>query len=193
MEPGARALLHANQPSLRLPAALPPSSRSLLRASSSRLRRSLLSSGPAAARSPLPAPRLSRASCPPLASLTRVGRRSAARMGRRGPTFAVHACREERTPEAQDGIKSQKKQRQTQANLSPTTQPPRHTHHSGSPARVEPSSPYRLPTAMRAAAPGSPELLARSSPPKAAGCDPCTPALGPVHDGALISQRGPSD
>ncbi|XP_069925981.1 uncharacterized protein [Oryctolagus cuniculus] len=27
MEPGARALLHANQPSLRLPAALPPSSR----------------------------------------------------------------------------------------------------------------------------------------------------------------------
>lgn len=55
MEPGARALLHANQPSLRLPAALPPSSRSLLRASSSRLRRSLLSSGPAAAaRFPLP-------------------------------------------------------------------------------------------------------------------------------------------
>lgn len=54
MEPGARALLHANQPSLRLPAALPPSSRSLLRASSSRLRRSLLSSGPAAACFPLP-------------------------------------------------------------------------------------------------------------------------------------------
>lgn len=27
MEPGARALLHANQPSLRLPAALPPSPR----------------------------------------------------------------------------------------------------------------------------------------------------------------------
>lgn len=54
MEPGARALLHANQPSLRLPAALPPSSRSLLHASSSRLRRSLLSSGPAAARFPLP-------------------------------------------------------------------------------------------------------------------------------------------
>lgn len=49
MEPGARALLHANQPSLRLPAALPPSPASLLRAPTSRLRRSLLSSGPAAA------------------------------------------------------------------------------------------------------------------------------------------------
>lgn len=68
-----------------------------------------------------------------------------------------------------------------------TTPPPR----SGSPAGVEPSSPYRLPTVVRAAAPGSPELLARSSPPKAVGCDPCTPAPGRVHDCALISQRGP--
>lgn len=97
MEPGARALLHANQPSLRLPAALPPSSRSLLRASSSRLRRSLLSSGPAAAaRFPLPGfparpPRRWRAA-PGLAG--RAGERaSAARMGRPGPTFAAHARR----------------------------------------------------------------------------------------------------
>lgn len=91
MEPGARALLHANQPSLRLPAALPPSSRSLLRASSSRLRRSLLSSGPAAARFPLPGfparpPRRWRAA-PGLA-----GRASTARTGRPGPTFSAHAC-----------------------------------------------------------------------------------------------------
>lgn len=67
MEPGARALLHANQPSLRLPAALPPSSRP----PSSALPL------PPAALPPfqracgrhhrLPAPSLSRASFPPLA------------------------------------------------------------------------------------------------------------------------------
>lgn len=69
MEPGARALLHANQPSLRLPAALSPSSRlppprSLLPPAALppflRARR----------RRPLPAPSLSRASFPPLASGT---------------------------------------------------------------------------------------------------------------------------
>lgn len=68
MEPGARALLHANQPSLRLPAALPPSSRPPS---------SALPLPPAALppfqrarrrRHPLPAPSLSRASFPPLAS-----------------------------------------------------------------------------------------------------------------------------
>lgn len=95
MEPGARALLHANQPSLRLPAALPPSSRSLLRASSSRLRRSLLSSGPAAARFPLPGfparpPRRWRAA-PGLAGGPASDRASSARMGRPGPTFAARA------------------------------------------------------------------------------------------------------
>lgn len=59
MEPGARALLHANQPSLRLPAALPPSSRRPPPRPSSRPRR-------CRRRRPLPAPSLSRASFPPL-------------------------------------------------------------------------------------------------------------------------------
>lgn len=69
MEPGARALLHANQPSLRLPAALPPSSPLPPPLPSSRLRRSLLSSGPAASSSPL-----SRASFPPPPSRAEPGR-----------------------------------------------------------------------------------------------------------------------
>lgn len=73
MEPGARALLHANQPSLRLPAALPPSSQPPS---------SALPLPPAALppfqrarrrRHPLPAPSLSRASFPPLASGARAG------------------------------------------------------------------------------------------------------------------------
>lgn len=42
--------------------------------------------------------------------------------------------------------------------------------------------PYRLPALVRTAAPRSPELLARSSPPKAAGCDPRTPAPRPKHN-----------
>lgn len=129
MEPGARALLHANQPSLRLPAALPPSSRSLLRASSSRLRRSLLSSGPAAARFPLPGfparpPRRWRAS-PGLAG----GAQPAWGAGdprllctSAGPAYRRADARGPGTPPG--GRKSQKKQSQTQANLSPTTQPP---------------------------------------------------------------------
>lgn len=71
MEPGARALLHANQPSLRLPAALPPSCGLPPPRAPLRPRRSLLFSGPRRRRRhPLPAPPLSRASSPPLASGT---------------------------------------------------------------------------------------------------------------------------
>lgn len=99
----------------------------------------------------------------------------------------------ERMPEAQGHPRVEERARKSKARPRPTSPSPHNPPppRSGSPAQVEPSSPYGLPTAVRAAAPGSPELLARSSPPKAAGCDPCTPAPGPMRNCALISRRGP--
>lgn len=181
MEPGARALLHANQPSLRLPAALPPSSRSLLRASSSRLRRSLLSSGPAAAVSRSPAfPR----------ALPAAGEPHPGWPAERSPHGApgTHVCgarlpglpTEERTPEAQGHPRVEERARKSKGRPRQTSPPPHNLpHHSGSPARVEPSSPYRLTNSVRAAAPGSPELLARSSPSKDCGLRPLHPNTRP--------------
>lgn len=185
MEPGARALLHANQPSLRLPAALPPSSRSLLRASSSRLRRSLLSSGPAAARFPLPGfparpPRRWRAA-PGLAG------RASERANERSPLGApgTHVCGA-RPPGLPAGERTFWAAGGSEARGQTPGEEERGRKTKPDPARAG-SSPHRLPALVRAAESRSPELSAWSSPPpdpptsspKATGCDPRAPASWP--------------
>lgn len=173
MEPGARALLHANQPSLRLPAALPPSSRSLLRASSSRLRRSLLSSGPAAARFPLPGfparpPRRWRAS-PGLAGPAQPA------WGAWDPgspsTPAGPACGGADTQGREGaGAKSvaqghpgwKKEPAKPSQPQSPTPPHPRPAQVPRPELNLHPTG---FPGLVRATTPRSPELLQRSSPP----------------------------
>lgn len=205
MEPGARALLHANQPSLRLPAALPPSSRSLLRASSSRLRRSLLSSGPAAARFPLPGfparpPRRWRAA-PGLAGGPASDRASSARMGRPGPTFAARARPPARPAcgeaNALGGGGPEPRQR-------PRDKPGSGRKSQKNKARSgrAGSFPHRLPALVRAAEPHSFELW--SSPPPLTNTPTCPQRLRAVtlasqhprpraqlRASALINQKGP--
>lgn len=193
MEPGARALLHANQPSLRLPAALPPSSRSLLRASSSRLRRSLLSSGPAVARFPLPGfparpPRRWRAA-PGLAGRAReASERAQPAWGARDPrlmrTPARPACLPacggadalvcegtRVTPEARGQTKeSQKKQSQIRAELG--------LYRIGFQPWCELPRP-RSPELPAWSSPTPPPHPPPTRPPKASGCDPRTQASWP--------------